>query len=157
MRRGDREVVGEDRIRQILDKGGVVRIAFNDGDFPYIVPMNYGYDLSEGRLVLFTHGALEGRKVDLARRNPNVGFEIDCEVASLSGGDNPCRYSAHYSSIIGFGRLSVLEDPADKIAGLKCLMKTQTGRDFSFTEQMARPVSVFRLDCAGFTAKSRQP
>ncbi len=123
MRRGDREVVEEDRIREILDKGGVVRIAFNDGDFPYIVPMNYGYDLSEGRLVLFTHGALEGRKVDLARRDPNVGFEIDCETASLSGGDNPCRYSAHYS----------------------------------FTEQMARPVSVFRLDCAGFTAKSRQP
>ncbi len=54
----------------------------------------------------------EGRKIDLARRDSRVGFEIDCELVPVSGGNNPCKYSECFASVIGFGHLSILDDCA---------------------------------------------
>ena len=49
MRRADREVTDINDIRQILDEGEVLHIALNNGVYPYILPVNYGYELSGGR------------------------------------------------------------------------------------------------------------
>lgn len=43
MRRKDREVTELAQIEEILEKGKVVHLGMIDGDFPYIVPLNYGY------------------------------------------------------------------------------------------------------------------
>ncbi|CAI3499371.1 pyridoxamine 5'-phosphate oxidase family protein [Enterococcus cecorum] len=43
MHRKDREVTELAQIEEILEKGKVVHFGMIDGDFPYIVPLNYGY------------------------------------------------------------------------------------------------------------------
>ena len=45
MRRKDREITDFDEIVDVIRACDVCRIAMNDGDYPYIVPMNFGLDV----------------------------------------------------------------------------------------------------------------
>lgn len=68
MRRADREIKDFDEIIQIIKKCDVCRIAMNDGEFPYIVPLNFGVDVQGKQVYLYFHGALEGKKIDLMKK-----------------------------------------------------------------------------------------
>ena len=85
MRRRDREVTDEKEIQEILDEGKVLHIGMHDGDGIYILPMNYGYVIEDGRLIFYLHGSLEGKKWDLLRKNGNVFVEMDCDHEPIPG------------------------------------------------------------------------
>lgn len=68
MRRKDREVTEMEEIQQIFDECKVCRIGIMDENGPYIVPVNYGYVREEGKVILYIHGAREGKKIDLIRK-----------------------------------------------------------------------------------------
>ena len=44
MRRKDREITEFAEIKNIFDKAKVLRIALNNGEYPYILPVNFGYE-----------------------------------------------------------------------------------------------------------------
>ena len=155
MRRKDREITDETAIRAILDKAQVLHLAMIDGDRPYVVPLHYGYTLTDGRLTLYLHSAKEGRKLDVLRQNDRVAFVLETDLAPISGGDIPCKYGAAYASVMGEGKAVLLTDPAEKAAGLQILMKIQTGREFTITEAMTESVAVLRVDVETYSAKSR--
>ena len=155
MRRKDREITDETAIRAILDKAQVLHLAMIDWARPYVVPMNYGYALAAGRLTLYLHGAKEGRKLDILQQNDRVAFVLETDVSPVSGGDIPCKYGEAYASVMGEGTAVLLDDPVQKIEALQILMKTQTGRDFDVTPDMADAVAVLRIDVDSFTAKAR--
>ena len=90
----------------------------------------------------------------MMRANPNVFFELDCDIVPFEG-DVACRYGITYSSVMGRGVATIVEDMAEKRHGLSVLMKTQTGKDFSFEDRMAEVVSVIRIDVSEYTAKHR--
>ena len=152
--RREQEVTDPGRIREILDKSKVVHIGMADGDEPYVVPMNYGYTLEDGKLTFYVHGAKWGRKLDVIRANPKVFCTLECDVVPFDG-DIACRYGTTYASVMGLGKAEVLEDVEEKKKGLSILMKTQTGKDFTFDDKMASIVSVIRIDIAEYTAKER--
>ncbi len=154
MTRREREITDISEIVKILDKAKIVHVGLVDDGMPYVVPMNYGYTLVDGRLTLYLHGALEGRKIDIIRKKPDVFCEIDCDIVPFEG-DIACRYGITYSSIMAQGTAHIVEDIGEKTEGLKILMKTQTGKDFDFTEKMVNVVSVIRIDVDGYTAKHR--
>lgn len=155
MRRKDRQITDLEAIRAILDKAKVLHLAMIDGDRPYVVPLNYGYTLENGALTLYLHSAREGRKLDVLRQNDRVAFVLETNVSQVSGGDIPCKYGEAYASVMGEGRAVLLTDSAEKMAALSILMKTQTGRTFSFTPEMTDGVAVIRIDVDNFTAKAR--
>ncbi len=155
MRRKDREITDIETIRAILDKAKVLHLAMIDGARPYVVPMNYGYALADGRLTLYLHSAKEGRKLDVLQQNERVAFVLETDVSPVSGGDIPCKYGEAYASVMGEGTAVLLDDPVQKIEALQILMKTQTGREFAFTPAMAESVSVIRVNVDSFTAKAR--
>ena len=72
MRRKDREVTDLGAIGRIIGDCKVLRLGMVDGRRPYVVPMNFGFDLRDGVLELYCHSALEGRKIEILRRNPNA-------------------------------------------------------------------------------------
>lgn len=152
--RREREVTDISEIIKILDKSKIVRIGMVDDGECYIVPMNYGYTMDDGKLTLWLHGALKGRKLDVMRKNPRVFFEMDCDITPFEG-DIACRYGITYASIMGRGTAVITEDSEEKKHGLCVLMKTQTGKDFTFDDKMASIVSVIRIDVSDFTAKRR--
>ncbi len=152
--RREREVTDLNEIIKILDKAKIVRIGMVDDGEAYVVPMNYGYTMEEGKLTLWLHGSKKGRKLDVMRKNPRVFFEIDCDIIPFEG-DIACRYGTTYASIMGRGTAVITEDTEEKKQGLSVLMKTQTGKDFTFDDKMVSIVSVIRIDVSDFTAKRR--
>lgn len=155
MRRADREVTDYQQIKSIIEQAKVVHLGMIDNDRPYIVPMQYGFVFADGKLTLYVHCAKEGRKLDVIKKNPRVFIELETNVAIVSGGDVPCKYGSEYASVMGDGRAVIVEDSAEKIFGLQLMMKTQSGRDFEITEQMAASVTVLRIDVPCVTAKRR--
>lgn len=160
MTRRERQVTDPAEIKKILDTCHVLHLGLVDGDQPYVVAMNFGYEfITEGddeRLVLYIHGARRGYKLDLMKANPKVFFEMECNVQSFEG-DVACRYGTSYESIMGSGIAAIIEDADEKIHGLEVIMQSQTGKDFSgaFDEKLAGAVSVIRIDVKGYTAKRR--
>lgn len=154
MRRKDREVVDANRIERILAEARYLHLGMFDGEYPYVVPLHYGYHMDEDGLVLYVHCAKEGRKLDCLRRNDHVFVEIDCGE-KLVEADVACRYGAEYASVMGRGRAVILQDVEEKREALGVLMKTQTGRKFEIDEKMASAVTVVRIDVDSCTAKER--
>ncbi len=52
MRRKDREVQGLDEISDILNRCDTVRIAFQGDKYPYMVPVSFGAELVDGKVIL---------------------------------------------------------------------------------------------------------
>ena len=77
MRRVDREIKDERLIEAFIAKEQVMRIAFYDNGEIYIVPINYGYTNESGKYSFYFHGAKAGRKYELCKNSPEIGFEID--------------------------------------------------------------------------------
>ena len=154
MTRRERQVTDINEIIKILDTAKVLHLGLCVGNEPYVVPMNYGYELKEDELTLYLHGARRGKKLDMMRENPNVFFELCCDITPFEG-EVACSYGITYSSVMGKGTVSIVEDMDEKRHGLSALMKTQTGKDFSFEDRMAEVVSVIRIDVSEYTAKHR--
>lgn len=152
--RREREVTDRNEIIEILDKCKIVHLGLIDGDMPYVVPMNYGYTMEGGRLTLYMHGATKGRKTDLIRTNPNVFFEMECDVTPFDG-KAACQYGTSYQSIMGEGRAEILDDVEEKKKALSIFMKSQTGRDFEFQDKMVSVVNVIKIQVSDYTAKRR--
>lgn len=156
MRRKDREITDLAQIEEILKQAKVVHLGLSDGGAPYVVPLHYGYELRDGRLTLYVHGSNQGgRKYQLAANGCAAFAEIDTGATLLSGGEDPCRYSAAYRSVMGPGRAELVTDGEEKIKGLTLLMRTQTERDFAITPEMAASACVIRVTLDSFTAKSK--
>lgn len=153
MRRKDLEITGMGEIMSIVRKCEVCRLGLADNNEPYVVPMNYGYELNGERLTLYFHCAKEGRKLEILRRNPRVCFEIDCGHTLVTGED-ACDYSYKYESVIGNGNAVFLEEHGEKNRALQKLMEHYAGHGgFSFTEKETAMVTVFKIEADSYTAK----
>lgn len=156
MRRRDREVTDQNRIKEILDTARILHLGLLDGAYPYIVPMHYGYSFEAGLPVFFVHCAKEGHKLDLIHQNPNAFVELECDISLISGEDNPCSYGSAYASIMARAAVTEVTDPNEKSRGLNLLMQHQTNRTFAFTPQMMKAVTVLKIQTTELSAKERQ-
>jgi len=154
MRRKDREITNINEKMEIIEKCKVCRLGLSENNLPYVVPLNYGYIFENDKLTLFFHGAIEGKKIEMIKNNYNACFEIDCD-GKLIERDKPSEYSYEYKSIIGFGKIIFLETNEEKIKGLNCLMKQQTGIDMNLnlTEDELNNVCVYKMIVEDFTGK----
>lgn len=152
--RREQEITDINEIIRILDEAKIAHIGLVDGDEPYVVPMNYGYVMENGKLTIYLHGAKRGRKLDVIRANPKVFFEAECDLVPFEG-DVACRYGIAYSSIMGNGTAEIIEDVEEKKLALSLLMKTQTGKDFEFEDKMTTIVSIIKINVSQYTAKFR--
>ena len=148
------QITDESQIRSILDTAKVLRLGLAVDNEPYVVPMNYGYTMEDGRLVLYLHSAVRGKKLDMIRANSRVFFELDCDVTPFEG-KVACQYGLTYSSIMGRGTARIIEDVEEKMQAMSILMKTQTQKEFTFNERLVSIVAVIRIDVEEYTAKHR--
>lgn len=154
MTRRERQVTDINEILKILDNSKVLHLGLVDGDEPYVVPMNYGYTYENDKLTIWLHCARQGRKLDVMRANPKVFFEMGYGITPFEG-EVACKYGITYSSLMGRGVATIIEDVETKKIALSSLMKVQTGKDFTFEDRMAEVVGVVRIDVIEFTAKHR--
>lgn len=154
MRRNDREITDPNNIADFIAKEQILRIAFYDEGDIYIVPVNYGYSY-DGQYTFYFHGAKAGRKYELAKKTPKVGFEIDGNY-SLLVGEMACDFSATFQSVVGTGILSVIDDNEEKVKGLNAIMKQTTSKaEWGYSNEMLEAVAVFRLDVDKMSCKAK--
>lgn len=154
MTRRELEVRDPAAILEILDRSRVLHLGLIDEGMPYVVPMNYGYVMENGRLTLYLHSSLNGYKLDVIRKSPTCCFEMECDVMPFPG-KVACQFGTSYSSLMGRGQAVIVETPEEKMRALTIFMRTQTGREFEFNERLVSAVSVIRVDVSEYTAKHR--
>lgn len=97
----------------ILDRGtsGVLALLGEDG-YPYAVPLSYV--CRDGRV--YFHSARAGHKLEAIAHCDRASFcVIDQDQIA------PEEYTSYFRSVIAFGTIRVLEDPAEKREALRLL------------------------------------
>lgn len=119
MRHADREIVRIDEIAEIFERADTLRVGIHGGDYPYVVPVSYGWELVDGVIAVYFHGARQGMKYELLRKDPWVCVEVDLLRGYVPNGSS---YTADYLSAIGFGVAESLTG-ADAVHGMKLLLR----------------------------------
>lgn len=143
MRRNDREITDLSFMHDVLREADVVSLAFNTGEFPYVLQFNfvlYGDSI-------FIHCAPEGRKLDLIERDSRVGFcaAVDIRVE---------KTTTRYRSVCGTGLATLVEDDTLKIEVLKALAaKYNAPCTFPVPERTLAVTWVVRVGIESMTGK----
>ncbi len=99
---------------------------------------------------------MEGRKIDLIKTGQAVGFEMDANY-ELRQAVDACGYTAGFHSIIGTGKVSLVETIEEKIHGLKQIMFHNTGKtEWTFLPKVLEQVSVFKLEVSELSCKEHE-
>lgn len=151
MRRLDREIKDLKEILAIMKECEVCRLAFNDKEFPYILPLNFGLMVKKDKIELYFHGALEGTKYELIERDNRVSFEMDCaHQLVMDSIKKSC--TMEYKSVIGHGHIEMVPEK-EKYDALCCLMQHYHQEDFPFNQLVMPKTKVFKLVVEALTAK----
>ena len=154
MRRAERQITDLVTIKDIFAQAVVCRLGMCDLDgIPYIVPLNYGYEFFGNMPCLYFHGAQQGKKVDIIKTNPVICFEIDNPLG-VKMSNTPEGHSFYYQSIVGWGRMEILTENADKIYALqKILSQVKARTDFVFDSKVLDYTLVMALKVDKYTGK----
>ena len=153
MRRKDREITDFNEIINIIKKCDVCRIALNDKDFPYIVPLNFGLGIQGKEVYLYFHCAMEGKKLDLIAKDNRVTFEMDCDHNFILY-EERMSCTMGYESVIGPGVIETVPDE-NKYESLKILMRQYQAEDFKFNTDMMRVTTVLKMTVIDMVGKRR--
>lgn len=153
MRRKEREIKDISELVKILSKNCVGTLSVSGGEYPYAVPLNFGFSENDGKFNVCFHCASEGKKIELIKKNPKVCFEVHTMERITGEGDEPCVYSCAYESVIGFGCARELTSHDEKKEALVKIMENCTGRKFDFNENQTRGVTVFEITFSEVTGK----
>lgn len=128
-------------------------LALNDDGFPYMVPLNFGMDIEDGQLYLYFHCAMQGKKLDLIRKDNRATFEMDCDHNFILY-DERMSCTMGYSSVVGHGIIEFVEEEK-KYEALKILMRQYHAEDFQFNKDMIKVTTVLKMKVLDITGKRR--
>lgn len=111
------EITDPNELERILKLGQIISVAMCHGDQPYVLPFNYGF--LNG--LIYIHSAKKGFKLEVLAKNPKVSFNVIKDIQLLPA-DHPEDCSVAYSSVVGFGRVRIVDDPVEKLAALEAIM-----------------------------------
>jgi len=99
-----RQAAGEDECKSLLANAprGILSVHGENG-YPYGIPVNYIFIDDK----IYIHGAKEGHKMDAILSDDKVAFTVLSEPVK-----NPGEWWNCFTSVICFGRIKVIEDPA---------------------------------------------
>ncbi len=148
MRRNEKEITDIDEIEEIISRAKVCHLGLMDGDEPYVVPVCFGYE----RKALYFHSALEGRKVELIRKNGKVCFEMDVDM-EVAIARKPCDWTAKYRSVIGVGKACILDNEEEKANGLRLIMKQYSEGESDFDFEKLPLILVIKINIESISGK----
>ena len=118
MRRSDREIENKKEIFDVLQRCNTIRIAIQGDTFPYVIPVSFGMEILNEKVVIYFHCAQQGLKLDLLNKNPRVCVEGDIfnKVEKTEHG-----ITTRYESVIGFGECQFVSDFEEIVHGLRLI------------------------------------
>jgi nitroimidazol reductase NimA-like FMN-containing flavoprotein (pyridoxamine 5'-phosphate oxidase superfamily) len=110
MQHAEREIRDRELIKAILDLCNVINIGMFDGEYPYVLPCNFGYTFDDN-LVFYTHHALKGYKLGLIEKNPKVCVVTHVFVDNIVNTYDNTKHD--YRSVMAFGEMEELQPGTD--------------------------------------------
>lgn len=155
MRRTDREITDRAELVCVIARCDVCRLALNDGEYPYLLPLNFGMEDKDGNITLYFHGANEGYKYEVIARDNRASFEMDCSHKLVTDeAKGMCTMA--YESVIGRGRVERVEDEQEKLRALHLIMAHYHREEFPFSEAAVPRTTVLKLTVEHMTGKRRR-
>ncbi|MFW5928325.1 MAG: pyridoxamine 5'-phosphate oxidase family protein [Thermoplasmatota archaeon] len=115
MRREEKQITQQDELMEIINKNKVFSLAMCNDNDPYLVSMNYGYDIT--RNCFYFHTAKEGKKIDYLENNPKVWGEIREDHGYLIGECDHAYRTLHFE-----GKVEFVEDEEKKKRALNVMI-----------------------------------
>lgn len=154
MRRSDRAQDREFSLA-LIDRCTHGVMALSTGEpIPYCLPLSF---VRVGD-VLYFHCALEGRKIDLLRRFPQVcvTFVGEDQPAFVA----PAEYTTYFQSAIVTGTASEVVDPPEKIEALRALCCKITPEHMAYFDQAVEKslsvTAVWKVHMEQISGKAKQ-
>ncbi len=149
MRRKDKEIKDKKEIELIIRKANVCRIALSDNNMPYIVPVNFGYNNN----CLYIHSAIEGKKIEIIKKNNDICFEIDIAHEILQG-KLACHTTMKYYSVIGYGKAYIIDDSEEKIKALNIIIEHCLPKiPHEYSEKFFKKIVIIKVEINNMTGK----
>jgi uncharacterized protein len=124
--RADRESLFE-----VLSAGFVAHVGVVIGGWPMVVPTVYGFDAA----TLYFHGSVASQSLAVA------GSPV-CVTVTLADGLVLARsvfeHAVNYRSAMIYGRPRLVTDPAEKLAGLRCLSEHVAPGQWDYARRPSR-------------------
>ncbi len=137
MRKESREMPAE-WAWEVLDRAPYITLSMADEEG---VP--YGLPLSMARIgeTFYFHGALEGKKMDILRKNPKV-FLSAVTKCKPTVGPKDGSFTLEFQSAMAMGVAEIVEDENEKIAGLRAICERFLPKHIdAFETSIARSLS----------------
>ncbi|MDD2737057.1 MAG: pyridoxamine 5'-phosphate oxidase family protein [Desulfuromonadaceae bacterium] len=149
MRRVDKEIKDQAVINRIISNSQVCRLGLSRDNVPYVIPVSFGYDGA----AFYIHTAHAGRKIEFFEANPVVCLEFEHAVTLKSHESEPCSWSFSFQSVVGYGIISELTDPAEINTALRVIMKQYSPGEWSFSEAGIAGVRVWKIAVESLSGK----
>lgn len=153
MRRKDREVKDFDKLVEIVDACEIIRLGLADGNFPYIVPLNFAYTAENGEFIFYVHGAMGGRKYELMKQNPYCSFEMDVPI-ELDLIEEKGDVTMRYMSVIGTASITFLEgDEKEKAMDEIFMARSEMTRNYKYNKSALSHTAMMKLTAIDIVGK----
>ena len=108
----EREVKERELIEAMLRQFHHVNLGLHDTDgYPYVVPLNFGFEIRDDRLYVYVHFMKKGHKLDLMKNDPRVCLEFSM---FQDFPDRPYKGHRHdYRIVIAKGDIQVIDAKED--------------------------------------------
>ena len=156
----DRRVSDPKYLLEMLKLNEFCTVAFHDEPFPYVVPMNAGFEWNEGEpLTAWLHMAVRGHRLDLIRQNPNCALNVSTWLDRV--GHKRYRKEPHdYRSVTIFGKAEIIstDTPEEYLHGLGVLAE-QHGRakPLRITDSLRESLLILKITACEVTGKAQYP
>ena len=116
--RREKQLLSKEDIQAVMVRctSGVLG-CLGDGDYPYVVPLNYVYFKDK----IYFHSAKEGHKIDALTKNSKVSFTVIDEDTIVSK-----EYTSYFRSVIAFGKARITEGE-ERLEAFKALVEKFSG------------------------------
>lgn len=156
MHREKVRVMDKDMLCAILDMQETCCVALHDEPYPYIVPMNFGYEWDD-KLIFYFHMAIEGHRIELIKKNPKVAISVWTFLDRV-GTDNYRNETHDYRSVTAFGTAEIITvDEEDAyIHGMSVLCQ-HTGRPAiqKISTEMRNRLFILKVTCDYASGKTQ--
>lgn len=160
MRRYENQVHDRKILTAILDNIMVVHVGMYDDEYPYVVPMSFGYETTEEKLLVYLHCAREGHKVELWSKNPKVSLTFSMFT---NHPNDKYRGSMHdFRSVMANGLIRKIDphSPGGQHGNaVQHILRHNGRRSNQFSVSHYRYMAIYVVECswANVTAKSEEP
>jgi nitroimidazol reductase NimA-like FMN-containing flavoprotein (pyridoxamine 5'-phosphate oxidase superfamily) len=143
-------------IRAFLREAKVGHIATAWDGQPFVMPTIFWYNEARHRIIF--HSNLAGRVRSNLERNPKVCLEAS-EMGDLLPSNVALEFSLQYRSVMVFGTIRVLANPAEQRAALDGLLQKYfptmtTGKEYRpITDRELKRTSVYEMQIESWSGK----